>query len=110
MTDGVRWVVLEDNFPRIIEGMKDQAAKIVAKVALDLEAGIKMRAPVRTGFLRGSTQSLKRSDLHWTVVVGADYGVYVEYGTIYSAPHPFVVPSVEFMRPIFTAAMRRVIQ
>ena len=87
-TETVRWVVVENHWPQIIKGLEQRTQDVVRKTALDIEAGAKVRAPVLTGFLRGSIQATEVSRFHWRVVVGADYGLYVEYGTVHSAPHP----------------------
>lgn len=110
MPNDVRWVVVRNDFPKIIQGLEDRADMIVTKTAMDLEAAMKARAPVDTGFLRASIQASRKGKAHWEVVVGAEYGLYVEYGTAHTAPQPFVNPAVEFIRPVFLAAMRKVVR
>lgn len=39
------------------------------------------------------------------VVVGAEYGAYLEFGTTDMAPRPFLGPAVEAARPGFVAAV-----
>jgi len=48
------------------------------------------RAPVLTGALRNSITTIPTG-----VIVGVDYGAYVEYGTSDTAPQPFVGPAVD---------------
>lgn len=109
MPNKVTMRVVFDRFPQVTKAMLVQADLVVAKTALDLEAQMKVRAPVRTGFLRGSVQAGKVKPRHWRVVVGADYGAHVNYGTRHQAPRPFVEPAVAIVRPAFLAAMRKVV-
>lgn len=107
MTATVNYRIVSNDLPRIAAGMQAQADAIVARTALDLEAQMKVRAPVRTGFLRGSIQASRVGSGHWRVVVGADYGLFVENGTVRARPQPFVRPAVRIVRPAFVEAMRR---
>jgi HK97 gp10 family phage protein len=70
----------------------------VAKVALTIEAGGKMRAPIDTGHLRNSIQARPVGSATWEVVAQAHYAVYVEMGTRYMRARPFLGPAVEDAR------------
>jgi len=98
-------VVMTSRIPAIMAAAQAQAALIVAKAALDVEGKAKMGAPVDTGHLKGSVQAKDISQLEWEVRVGADYGIYVEFGTSRMAAHPYLVPAAELVRPSFVAAM-----
>lgn len=100
--------IVQNDFPRIISGMESKAEAIVAKTALDLEAHAKGRAPVDTGTLKNSIQATKVGDAHWRVVVGADYGMYVEWGTANMGAQPFIQPAVLAVSPAFLQAIRKV--
>lgn len=103
-----RWKVRFNALPKIIAGMERKAALIVSKAALDIEAQAKTRAPVDTGTLRSSIRARRVSLLHWVVEVGADYGVYVEWGTVHMAAQPYFRPAVTAVTPGYLAAMRKV--
>lgn len=103
---GVRWVVEQNNWPKIVRQLEDKADLIVRKTAMDLEAQAKVRAAVDTGIMRGSIQASRVAARHWRVTVGAEYGIYVEYGTRFAAPQPFMDPAVQAVWPAFQAAMR----
>lgn len=109
MPGDVRVRVVFDRFPQITQAMAAKADAIVMKATMDLEAQMKVRAAVRTGFLRASIQGARVGPAHGRVVVGAEYGAYVEYGTRSTAPHPFRQPAVDVIRPVFLAAMRKVV-
>ena len=53
---------------------------------------MRRNAPVDTGRLRDSIQTTSEG-----VVVGVDYGAYVEYGTSDTAPQPFTVPAINYL-------------
>lgn len=108
--NAVTWRIVYNHFPEIIAGMEGKAAKIVAKTALDIEAGAKKRAPVDTGTLRGSIQARQVSATHWIVTVGADYGLYLEYGTRFMAAQPYFGPAIRAVRSSFNRAMKKVVQ
>lgn len=100
--------VVSNHLPSIAAGIPAKAAAIVAKAALDIEAHAKSRAPVDTGFLKGSIQATQISPTHWRVIVGAEYGIYQEYGTVHMAARPYFNPAIQVVRPVFIAAMRKV--
>lgn len=108
MTVTMDWVVRHDDLPRIIARIPVLADQIVTKAAMDIEAQAKTRAPVDTGNLKNSIQAVRIGIAHWKVVVGAHYGMYVEWGTRFMAAQPFLQPAVNIVRPQFLAALRKV--
>lgn len=100
--------VVFNRFPAIKANMVMVAEAATAKAALDMEGQMKTRAPVDTGFLKNSVQATKVGPAHWRVTVGADYGVYLEYGTRFMAAQPFFFPAIAEVSPSFLAAMRRI--
>lgn len=108
--DGVRVIVVSNDLGRIARGMQPKADKIVRKAALDIQAGMQTRAPVATGNLRASIRAERVGPAHWQVVVGADYGIYVEMGTRYMAAQPYARPTAAEVRPLFEQAMRQVVE
>lgn len=108
MPNDVTVRVVFNDFPKRAAQIEAKADAIVTKTAMDLEGQMKVREAVRTGFLRASTQAVRVARRHWRVVVGADYGAFVNYGTRHQAPQPFVEPAIAVVRPVFLAAMRKV--
>jgi HK97 gp10 family phage protein len=109
-------------------------AKELFKGALDIESGAKQRAPVITNTLRSSIQSkIDHKDISAEVIVNAEYGAYVEFGTgryamsehdvQYSAmaqqfkgkgikqinrfPKPYLIPAYEEQRPKIIARVKK---
>lgn len=104
----VRWTVKMNRLPKIAADLMPRAEAAVAKAALDIQANAQTLAPVDTGFLRGSIQASKIGPAHWRVTVGADYGLFVEYGTVSTAPQPYFEPAIAIVWEPFQSAMRKV--
>lgn len=102
------WRVVENNFPRIIRGMEAKAEAFVAKAAMDIEAHAKSNAPVDTGTLKNSIQAIRVGEAHWRVVVGVEYGMYVEWGTVNMPAQPFFQPAIMAVSPTFLRALRTI--
>jgi HK97 gp10 family phage protein len=103
------WTVVYNHFPRLLNQMDVKVDAIVAKAALDIQANAQVRVPVRTGVLKNSIQATRVGKHHWRVVVGADYGIYVEHGTRFMGAQPYWHPAIAKVRPQFRAALRSVI-
>lgn len=107
-------------------------ARTVKKAAFDCEARAKANAPVATGFLKSSIYvelhdssdygdagepptgaevlpEIARAEDERTayVAVGANYGAFVELGTVHMAAQPYLTPALEAVRPGFLAAMEK---
>lgn len=117
---------------RLTAEMAYKAEQIVTKIAFDVEAGAKTRAPVDTGALKASIYtSTRRSStyrdhtgdaflanpdariapeveaphrLEAVVAAPMEYAVYVELGTSKMGAQPFLGPAVEAVRRAATAA------
>lgn len=121
-------VVLTSRIPQIIEHANAMAPVIVAKTGLEIEAGAKERivsnGSVDTGNLLSSVAWTPETELAGEIVVGVDYGVFVERGSHhpprahasaeggldvteeYTIPaKPFLLPAAEDARPGFEAAV-----
>src|ERR1700744_3702411 len=60
-----------------------------------LSGHMQQYAPVDTGLLRSSiTDSYDPGSFTLTIMVGAPYSVYVELGTRFQAPHPYIRPTI----------------
>lgn len=98
-----------DITPSLPAETRARIAEIVEATALQVEALAKYLAPVDTGYLRGSIQAGPESALIWIVKVGAEYGIFMEFGTTLIPAHPYFVPAIENVRPRFVGQMNNVI-
>ena len=118
-----------NHFPQLAQAYAKACSQTVRKVALDIQKDAVDLAPVDTGFLRNSIYTVTSAsssygkagtgkDLRMLdelpeppdeytayVAVGAEYGEYVEYGTIYMAPQPFFVQACEWGQGALSDAM-----
>jgi HK97 gp10 family phage protein len=77
-----------------------RSARIIARDAAS-------NAPVLTGALRDSIRAERVRSGEWVVVVGAPYGEFVEFGTMYMNAQPFLVPAAQRRFPYFEDDMRK---
>jgi len=106
MTVTIDASIVQNAFPAILAGLEAKADMIVAKAAMDIQAHAQGRAPVDTGTLKNSIQATRTGIASWRVVVGADYGLYVEYGTRFMGAQPYFRPAIQAVRPQFIAALK----
>ena len=129
--------VLFNRFPELTVALEKAISQMVRKAAFDIQAMAMATAPVATGFLKSSiyvvthdrstyASSLNKAfvkghdvaklmdevepppdDQTAYVAVGAEYGIYVEYGTSKMAAQPYLTPAYEFVRPSILEAMAR---
>lgn len=89
---------------------RQRAEQVVRKSALAVERGAKLRAPVDTGNLRNSINTVVSGGRGSGAIVAevgpeASYGVYVEVGTWKMAPQPYLGPAFDEVEPGFIAAL-----
>lgn len=95
-----------NHFGALARKLPSLASIAVRKAAIDIMTNARMAAPVLTGNLMNSIQVLIESATSALVTVGAEYGIYVEFGTRYMAARPYFMPAVELVAPQFEAALR----
>lgn len=97
---------------------KDTRIKLrsaISKTTLDIQAEvvriIREKNLIDTGNLLNSIQSVMDLDgLTGYILVGAYYGIYLEFGTIKMGPRPFMGPAFERIGPSFIANVTKAIQ
>lgn len=125
--------VLINHFPDIIAAMPDLVGDIVRKTAFDVQATAAANAKVVTGFLKSSIYVVtdKTSSYGQNVVdgapgsyllppvepptdsytafiaVGANYGIFVEYGTYKMAAQPYLTPAADTISQSFASAFAK---
>jgi HK97 gp10 family phage protein len=72
--------------------------EILSQIAQETAIVAKQLAPVDTGRLRESIAVMQEGDLKFTVVAGAPYAAYVEFGTANQSPQPYLTPAIELTR------------
>jgi HK97 gp10 family phage protein len=77
-----------------LNSVMNVSAEALMAGAEKLRDRAKENAPVKTGFLRDSIEAVK-TDKGAEVVVNANYGIYVEFGSSKWEGHPFLRPAVD---------------
>ena len=111
MTDAIKIKLDTKELDRIAAGLNKSREQVMKKLAFDVEAKAKMKAPVLTGALRNSiytetkdggsggtgTQKLPKPSGNIVANVGpcVEYAAYVELGTSKMSAQPYLVPAVE---------------
>lgn len=98
----MRWVLVYNRIPQLIAAVEANARTRVVEHANKIASDARARAPVQTGFLRSSIHvESVRVGKEAQIVVGADYGRFVEYGTYKMAAQPFLNPALEADKQAF---------
>ncbi len=97
--------ILSNRLPSIAAQLPGAVRAVIGKTVSDVESGAKSRAAVDTGAMRNSIQGHITGDASGEVSVGAEYGIYQEYGTHKMPAHPFMHPAADAARPGFEAAV-----
>lgn len=97
-----------NRLPALARAFPGAVSAALRRGAFATEAGMKARAPVRTGTLKGSiqTEGATPGSLRMRVAVGADYGAFVEYGTRRRTPRPYTRQTVAQTFPDTLAELR----
>lgn len=118
-----------NHFGEAGDALHEAMAQVIKKAAFDIQANAQAGAPVDTGFLKSSIYTVTSDsstygqadtppgdssllppvepppdDLTAFIGVGANYGIYQEFGTRFMPPQPYLAPAVEQERPAFEAA------
>ena len=119
-----------NHFADMADKLHKAMGQVVRKTAFDAQALAATNAPKDTGFLANSIYVVTADessygrggasgpemlpevekpddDLTAYVAVGAQYGVYVEFGTVHMPPQPYLLPAMEAVRDSFEDAMGR---
>ena len=121
------FLVVYNHLPELAAEIEKVASQIVRKAAFDIQALAQTTAPVRTGFLKSSIYTVTKGESTYStiegsgpllpevdqpsddrtayVAVGAEYGIYLEFGTSHMSAQPYLIPAAETVQPAFIAAM-----
>lgn len=99
---------LVSRIPAIAAGCEPKARAAVIKTIADVKSNAMANAAVDTGNMRSSITGQTTRALGGDITAGAEYSVYVEYGTSKMAAQPFMTPAAEAAFPGFVAAMKSI--
>lgn len=102
---GFRLEITFNRLPEMGPAVRKACGDVVRKATFDVEVDAKVRAPVDTGFHRSAIQGKMIGPLTGEIVAGAEYAVYLEFGTHKMAAQPALIPAVEAIREPFIQAI-----
>lgn len=95
-----------DNLDVLQEEVKKRVKAAVAATAFNIEAVAKVYCPVDTGRLRNSISTrFTESGLGAEISPHTDYAVFVEFGTRFMRPQPYMYPAAVTNYPPFISAL-----
>lgn len=98
-------------FLRRVETKSKQARQAVdeelRRASLSIERGAKIKAPVRTSFMRNGIYMEKLGQLRYKVTSPAKYSIYVELGTRKMRPQAFMGPAVKEEAPVLMGNLKK---
>lgn len=87
---------------RLNEDVQNKSNELLIKTfqrsMLEIQNLAKIKAPVDTGNLRNSIQLNIITDTEIIITSFANYSAFIEYGTIYMQPQPFMRPAIDEVR------------
>lgn len=117
---------MESKANGLAEAVHAELQETVYAAAGNIQATARSTAPVDTGKLRNSIQWRVLGPLAADVIVGAEYGLYVELGSatdedegeqkegekkrVKRAPRPFLAPAAAAVKPKFKRAVKAVLK
>lgn len=95
MSASVEWIVKSNKIPTLIDNLDKAQRKPLRFLADDIHEEVKAITPVRTGDLRDSERVEEVSDTEMVFIAGGGpkgvaYAHYVEFGTRFMPPNPYV--------------------
>lgn len=104
---------LESRFPEIVAELRPRISKAIKEGAEAIAGVARSRVPVRSGALRDAVEVRRHSAAAYRVM-GADdeafYGRFVEYGTKYMEPEPYLIPSADAEKEALEAGVEAVLR
>lgn len=104
-----------EKLEKLDETLTERAKQVISKTAFDIEAGtkgnIRKHDLIDTGNMLNSVQVLDviaDKGFSKEVVIGAEYAVFHELGTVHLPAKHMMGESVENVRPGFDAAMKQI--
>jgi len=84
---------------RLNEDIQNKSDELLIKTfqrsMLQIQNLAKIKAPVDTGNLRNSIQLQIITDTQIVITSFANYSAYIEFGTLYMQPQPFLRPAID---------------
>lgn len=94
----MRWVAADDRMRRLASESPGAAETLIEFLALEAarnaQLNIRNVGAIDTGFMVNTTRARRVSRFLWSVGTAAFYGVFVEFGTRFVSPRPWLTPAM----------------
>jgi HK97 gp10 family phage protein len=104
----VRIVKKVDRFNTLPREIRRRVSQALGETAQESASIARQLSPVDTGQLRDSIFYEQEGELRFAVGAAADYAQFVEEGTVYQEPQPFLRPAVELARKNLDRKLRNI--
>jgi len=98
---GLRVRINLDRLEELKKELRPRAKRIIKSGAFDVQGKAQVNAPVDTGALKNSIEAVEVEIYTWWVIVGVEYGAFVELGTSRMAAQPYLTPAVSEAMPVY---------
>jgi hypothetical protein len=110
-----KWVVERNNWkdigPATTRRLYDFVDTFGMQVVTDVKANIVFHGLIDTGFMLSSVGYRRwESGKGITIIVGAHYAIFHEYGTVYVMRRPFVGPALEMNQQYWEYGLREILR
>jgi HK97 gp10 family phage protein len=100
---------VDNRFPDVERLVEGRVRDRTRDSAIDGERQAQARVAVDTGATRRGIKARQTKDLEYEVVSTEPSSVYLEFGTVFTPPQPFMMPTVAVVRPKYERSLRSVI-
>lgn len=100
-------VTYSTRIPELNGMIQAEAMRIVRRRAFDVLSHSRARVPVKTGHLKNSSH-VRSTERSAVISYSANYAAFVELGTRYVQPRPYLRPAFDKYAPMVVADLRRV--
>jgi HK97 gp10 family phage protein len=105
----IRVQVSQNRIPGLGPRLRSLAGRNSEQTAKGIEASAKARVHVISGELRDSIEAIHTGPYTWTVLAGAPYAGFENYGTRFRPGHPFWEPAILEHQGKFLANLDRLL-
>ena len=101
--------IVFNHIPSLDSKSRRKTEQLVEFAARQYKSEARRQSPFKTGFLRSNILAHKRGSMTWDIIAHAYYSIFQEFGTSRGvAPHPFMGPAADMIRPKFLRALGRI--
>ena len=110
----LRLIVSDARMRRLVAKSPDAAEDFLEVLALETagqaQQNIRAVGAIDTGFMINTTRARRISRFLWSIGTAAFYGVFIEFGTRFTSPRPWLTPAMNQAKQRMGAALGRMLR